>query len=362
MGPTVTLKKIFNFKVGDEIKLQLAQQKLILQNTNTFKIKKFERELVITDAPLVVNLDSWEYEIESKIHLIEVTARIWSFGVISIIMSFEVQEESFQGISKKIDQVEKSEWFYLLAKERVELLSKELEKSIVVSSLWCEAEDYLVILVDNTALNIEELKPDLYRLMEGHFPSKLSQQTKKNLVLSSYQYTENDLIIIDWNQSLIVGDPIDHDELTTILDFALCQLLALRFYDDLIDQKLSLLYKSIRNAKSHFFKNEYAALSKESAILFIEFSEVLDTVSNSFKFIGDTYYAQIYRVSMEKFRVQDWFSAVKHKLSSFSDISKMFSSEVHEKRSQFMELVIIILIFIEVIPFVMKYFPSDIFK
>lgn len=349
-------KKIFSFNIGEEINLATAIKKLTLQDSNVFKIKRFSRELVIKNAPLTVKLSSWDHELNRNTYTIEVTAKVWSFGVISIGFSLNSLELTLAEATELVRTIEKDKDLYRLARERVQVLAETLGETIVAFDIWREAEDYLIISLDNKGIDLEAMKPDLHLLMEGNSNEALSAQIKEGLRLATYQYTNKDLIIIDWNQAVIVGDEVDREELATILDFALCQLLVLRFYDDLLDDKLSKLYRSIRLKEHGFLGNKYSKLSRESSLLFIEFSDVIDNISNSFKFIGDTYYAQIYRFAIQRFRVHDFFQIVEHKLSSLGEVSKLFSSEVNEKRSQFMEIIIIVLIAIEVIPFVLKLF------
>lgn len=345
------LKKIFSYNIGDAIELAKASKSLALQDSSYFKLTKYSRKMLVHDAPLIVKLPAWDQEINNEFYNVEPTAKIWSFGVISLQLNFVATDKSLSEISTLIDGIEKNEGLQELAKQRAKDIAKELNESIEAYKLWDDHEDYLIIALDNQGLQLEEWKTDLYQLVEGNLSGNLSAQVKESLRAASYQYTENDLIVIDWNQALIVGDQTDLEELSMILDYALCQLLVLRFYDDLIDLKLSQVYKSIRTSKKTLFRNQYEKYAKESALLYIEFSDVLDLVSNSVKFIGDTYYAQIYRLAMQRFRVPDFFTTVKHKLTSLGEVSRLFSSEINERRNQVMELIIVLLIAVEVVPF-----------
>jgi len=67
--------------------------------------------------------------------------------------------------------------------------------------------------------------------------------------------------------------------------------------------------------------------------------------------IGDFYYAKIFRAASDRFRVKDWQASVDQKLKNLADVSNLFQAETNEKRNQLMEAIIIILIAIEVIPF-----------
>ncbi len=354
--PLVRLKQIYTFRVGEEIELSKAQSLIFRQTTDTFKIKKYSRDLIMEEAPIIVILPSWNFEYNGKSYVIESSAKIWSFGAISIGAIVDIKNEDTNFISAFLNLVEENEEFYKVSLDKVTGLVENINPCISGLEIWPVAEDYNVIQISNENADLEACKNDLYSIIEGSSAIPLSNQIKDGLRSASYQYSENDLVIMDWNRSLAFGDVIEVEELTDILEFALCQMLVLRFYDDLLDKKLNTLYKSIRKSEGHFFKNNFSTLAKESALLYIDFSYILESITNSFKFIGDTYYAKIYRASMDRFRIKDWHSTVHVKLGNLADLSKMFSGEVNEKRNQLMELVIVILITIEVIPFLFELF------
>ena len=74
------------------------------------------------------------------------------------------------------------------------------------------------------------------------------------------------------------------------------------------------------------------------------------------KIIGDFYLARIYRTASSRFRTKDWQASVDNKLNNLAEVSKLLHGEVSEKRSTLMEMVIIILIAVEVVPFILKFF------
>jgi uncharacterized Rmd1/YagE family protein len=67
--------------------------------------------------------------------------------------------------------------------------------------------------------------------------------------------------------------------------------------------------------------------------------------------VGDFYLATIFRMASKRFRFDDWQKSINEKLSNLAEVSKLLHSEVNESRNHMLEIIIIILITIEVVPF-----------
>lgn len=342
------------YDVAFEVDLDKATSTLLEKNPNKFKLKKHSKELLLSEAPIALDLGEQVYILEGREFELRFHAKIWAYGAISVLLKFRPKEQmSLIEFNNVIEHVEESDDIESMARDKASQILKVLENSAKKSSLSEQYEDYTIIqFVNKEPSQIEDtFKEDIYRMMEGEGKLKLSQQTKESIRQSTYQYSENDLAVVDWNRSVLVGERSDVEELSDILEFAVCQLLELRYYDDFLDKKLESLYDSLEQKKASIWLNRYSRFSEEAAILYLEFSEVIDKVGNSLKLVGDTYYAKIFRAAVEKFRLGDWKTTVSSKLTNLAQLSELFSSEINERRNQLMELIIIVLIAIEVVPF-----------
>jgi uncharacterized protein YukE len=130
----------------------------------------------------------------------------------------------------------------------------------------------------------------------------------------------------------------------------------MRYYDDLLDQRLNTLYNEVVGRKKGLFSNKYSQLAEEASQIYLEISEIVENVENSFKTVGDFYLATIFRATSKRFRFDDWQKSINEKLGNLAEVSKLLHSEVNESRNQTMEMIIVILIAIEVVPFVYNLF------
>lgn len=347
------------FDVGWEIDLLQAQTILGEKSKSlSFKIKRIIRNIVIEQPPLIVSLGQWQEEIGGIPTPIVAVAKIWSFGAISILFILDFQVLALQELKQVSSHLEDDEQLHNKAEEEMQVIFQSIQRAVSHPGVWKQFEDYLLFNLKTDKQNpqtgqafIEE--NDLYQLIFADPNQVVGQQLKDQLKLQTLQYTDQDLTVIDWNSALVV-DQADTQEISDVIEFALCQLLELRYYDDLLDSKLNSLYRSIKTSPPSIFNTKYRKSVSVSSLLYIEISEIVEKVENSLKVIGDFYYAQIYRLAIAKFRLKDWQNSIDQKLTGLADVSKLFHGEINERRSHFLELIIIILIVIEVIPLVFR--------
>jgi hypothetical protein len=104
--------------------------------------------------------------------------------------------------------------------------------------------------------------------------------------------------------------------------------------------------------KKGLFSNKYSRLAEEAGQIYLEISEIVENVENSFKTVGDFYLATIFRASSKRFRFDDWQKSINEKLGNLAEVSKLLHSEVNESRNQMMEMIIVFLIAFEVVPLI----------
>lgn len=350
-----TLNLIRAYDIAGEIDLEQVQKMLVNKNPDKFRLKRFHREMAIQNPPVVINLGVQDYDYNGTTFTISIFGKIWNYGAVSVNFRIPVECANTAELNELVYHFEQDEYFGTTSKAMVNELAAALYPISKEPGVWEENEDYTIVqyISERGCLDLPDSFhfDDIARLVEGQKEATLSSQTLEQIKNSLFQYSDEDLIVVDWNRAIIMGDNEEVEELSDIVEFALCQLLEMRLYDDLLDTKIGSLYKAIQTQKSGFFNNRYAALAHEASLLFIELSEVIDLVENSLKVIGDTYYAKVYRVAIARFHIQTWRQSISHKLDNLSNISSLFNSEINERRNQLMELIIVILITIEVIPF-----------
>src|SRR5690606_30542940 len=220
---------------------------------------------------------------------------------------------------------------------------------------WDTFEDYMTFFIEEFSdkeMKMSELplRVDIPKLLLAEKKGNLSHLLRSKILENSFQYFDDDMVVVDWNSALIV-EPSGSMDVALIIEFALNQLLEMRYYDEVLDNKLAQLYSSVVGKKRRLLSNEYSNLAEEAGQMYLEISEIFESIENSFKTVGDFYLATIFRHTTKRFKLDDWTRSINEKLSNMAEVSKLLLSEVNESRSQSLEIIIIILIAIEVVPF-----------
>lgn len=348
------------FDIGPDVDLIKAQKNLDNSGSDTLKLKRNSKAMVIEDAPVVISLGQWIHHLAGVDYTISATGKLYSFGAISIHLKLVLPTRTtLTEIKNLVFNMENDPLLEELAKEKAHQLADKIKSSAKKIEFWDQIEDYMIVYLyphgDEIKDYAEILKlKEIPEIILIEKDQKIAPELREHAIKTHLQYTEKDLIILDWNSAIICGNRDDGSDLSDVIEFALTQMLELRYYDDLLDRKLNSLYKNIQETKQSIFKNKYAKFAEESSLFYIEVSEIIEKIENSLKVIGDFYYAKVFRSSLEKFRTKDWQQSVDSKLTNLANISHLFNNETNERRSQLLEIVIIILISIEVIPFLIK--------
>jgi hypothetical protein len=346
------------FDIGHEVDLKKAQGLLgQIGSSEEFKLRRGVRSVVIEEIPLVLNLDNIQLNVGGSPYHVSIVAKLWNFCALSLSFRIEISqplpgEELLKLTSLLADHEELNE----IAKSKALLLIDLLRPAIKNPKLWGQFEEYMVYIDQNLPANetrIEELlKSDfLFQLLAAEPKHSLSHQMRELVSQNKIQYSKNDLVVIDWDSAYIIseGDALD---IADVIEFANIQLLELRYYDDLLDRKMSALYREVMTADQTIFNKSFKKLNDEAGQIYLEVIEVIERIDNSFKVVGDVYYARIFRSALDRFRLKEWKSNVDQKLRNLLDVSQLNNGEIHNRRSQYLEIIIIILIAIEVVPFV----------
>ena len=349
------------FDVASAIDLAMASERLSnIAEAKPFKLRKTSRAMVIEEAPVALSMGGWEQEIGGRHYPVTAYGKLWGFGALSINLCINIQNAiSFNELLTMAQLLSNEDTFHELAVERCKLLTKDLGKAVIKGSELSEFyEDYLIFNMDAQGMKNEQvdalLKSDIiHQLILTEKETNLSNQMRENIQSNVFQYSKDDFVILDWNSAFICSEG-DGADIADVIEFGLCQMMEMRYYDDLLDRKLSGLYRDIQTIESSTFSRRYAKLAQEAALMYIEISQVVERIENSMKVIGDFYYAKIFRQALNRFRFSDWRQSVDQKLKNLADVSGMFMGEVNAKRSHLMEMIVIVLISVEVVTFLVR--------
>ena len=349
------------FDIGSEVDLDkveaLFEDKKLKER---FKLdRKHNMSLISSSSPVSVQLGMFEIQLmDSKVQA-ELIAKVWHFGTVSLCFQIPIAPDcTWTELVKVASWLEKDEQIEIFAREKAREFQTDIKGAIPVPSEWSMNEDYVMYYIQEldgmgSPLHTLPEKLDIPALILAETKEILSDSMKKSILENIFQYSKDDLVVVDWNSALVI-EPSGSMDVPLVIEFALNQLLEMRFYDDLLDQRLNTLYNEVVGRKKGLFSNKYSRLAEEAGQIYLEISEIVENVENSFKTVGDFYLATIFRASSKRFRFDDWQKSINEKLGNLAEISKLLHSEVNESRNQMMEMIVVLLIAVEVVPLIFE--------
>jgi len=351
------------FEIGSEVDLKkMAELVQARQNTTRFRLDRPGKTgLVIANDPITVHLGLTELTIDGVKVNAELDARVWDFGGMSLCFHLSiVPGMPWDELVRLAAWLERDQNIDVIARAKAKDFQQEICGAISVLNDWPQFEDYVVYFLQevdglgDNAMHIFD-KADVAALIMAEPKESLSEQVKKTVRDFAAQYSKGDLTVIDWNSALVI-EPSGSMDVPMVLEFANSQLLEMRYYDDLLDEKLDSLYKAVAGKKAGILSNFYSSRAEEAGQIYLEIAEVVENVENSLKVVGDFYLATVFRTASSRFRFTDWQKSINEKLGNIAEVSKLLHSRVSESRGHWLEIIIILLIAVELIPFFKAFF------
>ena len=349
------------FDIGEEINLEKAEQILFESTTSRskFRLNKINRQAVIvSNDPLSIILGQHTFEIGDKKLSFEISAKLWEFGTLSITFEFSIPDGSTIDELRKLSGIiQDYDNLNLYARSRAIELCQQIHNAIgKINEINDSAvnEDFILFFIEKFERDYDDASvilsyEDIAGLILNEEKNTLSPQIYERIYESKLQYYRTDLAVIDWNSALVI-EPSGSLDIPDVIEFALSQLLEMRYYDDLLDKKLREVYSAIELKEINIFSARYTDLALKASQRYIEIAEVVESVENSLKVIGDLYHSVVFRMASKKFRFSDWRSSIDNKLDNLADVFKLLLDNINHRRSQLLELTIIVLISLELIP------------
>jgi hypothetical protein len=177
---------------------------------------------------------------------------------------------------------------------------------------------------------------------------RLSVTEAEEALRTRFSYHEDDLTIVQWDTAFVYDRQESARAIEDILEFANSQLLELRTYDALLDRELDGIYKIGLDKPVRSLRGRIEADRANSLrYVIVDILELTDRSTNALKVVGDAYYARIYRQTAARLGLADWQRQIDTKLASVGDIYRFLSDEARARRDEFLELIIIALIALE---------------
>lgn len=364
MPNTITKGRILVYRVfdiGEEVDLEKAEKILVESTTSRskFRLKKINQQAVIvSNDPLSILLGHYAFTTEDKNFTCDISAKLWDFGTLSLTFEFNIPEGTtidelrvLSGLIQDYDDLD------IYARSRAIELKQQIQAAIgKLNEIKDSAvnEDFILYFIEKFKEDYADASvilqtEDIAALILNEERHSLSPQIYERIYETKLQYYKNDLAVIDWNSAFVI-EPSGSLDIPDVIEFALNQLLEMRYYDDLLDKKLREIYSAIELKEMSIFSSRYTDLALEAGQRYIEIAEIVESVENSLKVIGDLYHSVVFRMASKKFRFSDWQTSIDNKLENLADICKLLLDNINHRRSHLLELTVIALISLELIP------------
>ncbi|NPA62177.1 MAG: hypothetical protein GXN95_01310 [Methanococci archaeon] len=238
----------------------------------------------------------------------------------SVVELFEIKESLFEDALKYLKEY-------------------EADRFLESYTLYCFS-DY-----SDPDLFIRENKDVLAKLLRDQYED-VPEEYFDEVLEGKIKYSTKDLIILDWDNGIILDKNEDFWEEVDIIELACIRVLNLRVFDVMLSEAIQYL------TKLHWEKLGYFKLKKLSKDLYLQrisYISYFDSIENVLMLYGDRYYAELYERLCEIFYVSEWIKRVEKKMEMISEIYMMVRQFLTEFYGFILEGSIVALILLEVI-------------
>jgi len=346
---------IFVYDIAFSIDLNEAERRISSAKRETIKHKRrapqyFEYQ----PAPLGISQAAESVRIvESFVTDTQVELVVYDFGGVTVIYRVPLTGDSSRLLALSEGLYENDQ---LLAdsRRRVEDLLNFIRPAVSKANISTFVEDYSIFQVDGFAesTSVDELLnrygPQIAQILRAE-TRQLSEDEVIDALSYRISFGKDDVAIVDWNAALVVDK--EAEDVLTVLEFANVELLEMRFLDQRLDDALGLAYDRLSKRSRNWltFRSDLRDISQwqvDSAVLF-------EGVNNVLKLLGDQYLARVYRLTAQRFHLNEWDGSILRKLETLESIYQKISDQMVSRRMEVLEWIIIVLITISItLPFI----------
>jgi hypothetical protein len=280
-------------------------------------------------------------------------ASVFDFGAVSVALSipFTLSAAALSGLAGQLTEPNQ---FMRSARAASEQLHGHLLPAIKKPE-WSDLnEEYLVFQLMPGELGPAEplLSDGAGKWLAGVTlldPSPLSGETIAKALKEHLSYSPNDLFVP--NQAAAVVVDRECEQTLEAIEFANAQLLKFRHVDYHLDKSLDSSQTFFRPSiwgRLPFWSNPARSL-RALGELKVEATKLFERTGTDLKLLGDQYLAEVHRSVAGRFHLQGWEESIRRKLEMIEGIYHVLSDQADTYRSEFMEIVVIVLIVLELV-------------
>jgi hypothetical protein len=303
---------------------------------------RFERPPVIEPLP-PLSLSTGER--------FEVTLQYYDYGVVSVLLRF-----AFLGSWEELQQLAGS-WVSgalfddlcrNIIRERLIRVTAALVKPY---TNWLN-EDYSIIHLHsvpettNGAAVLQQHGKEISQIVRGEL-TPLADQERMEVLQGYMSYYPNDLIVAGWNAAFVFDTPAGAEPTIRLLEYANSQLLQFRHYDEMLTRELERVYDFVETRKGLLYGWRMRSAAARLRTMLLDVTELTERTNNALKFVGDMFFARVYKLCAVKIGVTDYQALVQDKLRTADELYDFMIEEFHQARAFLLEFIVVLILAIE---------------
>lgn len=339
------------FDIGDDVDLEKIEDVRAIKTVPLSLPKYFKNY----NAPLSIELPHPNESARC------VGCQIHNFGAISLTYKIPFTD-SLENLRKQFYDI-----YYEYQEQSVsdaKLVFRKIEPYVTKAKFFQTRSSYNIIQVnpEPQKISLPELQTQFGSIIASTLrfeTESLSEYQKNEILDGAIGYYRGNLVIVDTDTTFIYDD--EYQDLLFFVEFANLQQLELQFFDRQLDQRLNQIYESGGAQKIPLLayfpfldtmtKDPIATLGK----LRVDISVITERLEGSIKIAGEPYYSEFYNQLMKRLDINSWQQSIERKLAIITDVLMVYQHKTDVIRENILELLIIILIFIELVIGILHY-------
>ena len=281
----------------------------------------------------------------------EATLQYYDYGVVSVLL-----RSAFSGSWEELQRLAGS-WvsgtiFDDLCRNTIrERLARVSAALVKPYDNWL-SEDYAVIHLHsisgttNGAALRQEHGAEISQIVRGE-TTPLADQERTEVLQGYMSYYPNDLIVAGWNAAFVFDTPAGAEPTIILLEYANSQLLQFRHYDEILTRELERVYDSLETRKGLLYGWRMRSAAARLRTMLLDVTELTERTNNALKFVGDMFFARVYKLCAVKIGVTDYQELVHEKLRTADELYDFMIEEFHQARAFLLEFIVVLILMIE---------------
>ncbi|HEY1936936.1 MAG TPA: hypothetical protein VGJ33_03280 [Candidatus Angelobacter sp.] len=281
----------------------------------------------------------------------DVTLQYYDYGVVSFLLRFAFSG-SWEELLKFAGNWTSATIFDELCRTALQKKLQKVSPALLKPYTHWLNEDYFVIHLHSVpatatgAALLQEHGREISQIVRGD-AMPLADQERAEVLQGYMSYYPNDLIVAGWNAAFLFDTPSGAEPTIRLLEYANSQLLQFRHYDEMLTRELERVYDFVESRKGLLYGWRMRSAAARLRTTLLDVSELTERTSNALKFIGDMFFARVYKLCSVKIGVTDYQALVQEKLRTADELYDFMIEQFHQARGFLLEFIVVLILMIE---------------